>query len=166
MTVITLAVIYLIKKTAATRYALAGVSVIILFVAFPILAACLGRALRISDVHRRIGRDSRIRHREWMVRRHHHCCPRHSSHSHVATMRDRPTTPRQGTPQQHGDADSPQCSNSLRRTDRSFERVGYRCEYRSRHRSWRQSIHARAGQPHTGEYAVRLRLCSFPCSAD
>ena len=42
MTVITLAVIYLIKKTAATRYALAGVSVIILFVAFPILAACLG----------------------------------------------------------------------------------------------------------------------------
>lgn len=41
MTVITLAVIYLIKKTAATRYALAGVSVIILFVAFPILAACL-----------------------------------------------------------------------------------------------------------------------------
>lgn len=43
MTVITLAVIYLIKKTAATRYALAGVSVIILFVAFPILAACLER---------------------------------------------------------------------------------------------------------------------------
>lgn len=42
MTVITLAVIYLIKKTTATRYALAGVSVIILFVAFPILAACLG----------------------------------------------------------------------------------------------------------------------------
>lgn len=41
MTVITLAVIYLIKKTTATRYALAGVSVIILFVAFPILAACL-----------------------------------------------------------------------------------------------------------------------------
>lgn len=41
MTVITLAVIYLIKKTAATRYALAGVSVIILFVAFPIFAACL-----------------------------------------------------------------------------------------------------------------------------
>ena len=43
MTVITLAVIYLIKKTAATRYALAGVSVIILFVAFPIFAACLER---------------------------------------------------------------------------------------------------------------------------
>lgn len=43
MTVISLAVIYLIKKTAATRYALAGVSVIILFVAFPILAACLTR---------------------------------------------------------------------------------------------------------------------------
>ncbi len=42
MTVITLAVIYLVKKTTATRYALAGVSVIILFVAFPILAACLG----------------------------------------------------------------------------------------------------------------------------
>ena len=42
MTVITLAVIYLIKKTTATRYALAGVSIIILFVAFPILAACLG----------------------------------------------------------------------------------------------------------------------------
>lgn len=42
MTVITLAVIYLIRKTTATRYALAGVSVIILFVAFPILAACLG----------------------------------------------------------------------------------------------------------------------------
>ena len=42
MTVITLAVIYLIKKTTATRYALAGVSVIILFVAFPILTACLG----------------------------------------------------------------------------------------------------------------------------
>ncbi|WP_314806234.1 hypothetical protein [Actinomyces bouchesdurhonensis] len=41
MTVITLAVIYLIKKTTATRYALAGVSVIILFVAFPIFAACL-----------------------------------------------------------------------------------------------------------------------------
>ncbi|WP_314975858.1 hypothetical protein [Actinomyces bouchesdurhonensis] len=41
MTVITLAVIYLIKKTAAMRYALAGVSVIILFVAFPIFAACL-----------------------------------------------------------------------------------------------------------------------------
>lgn len=41
MTVITLAVIYLIKKTAATRYALAGVSVIILFVAFPIFTACL-----------------------------------------------------------------------------------------------------------------------------
>ena len=41
MTVITLAVIYLIKKTTATRYALAGVSIIILFVAFPILAACL-----------------------------------------------------------------------------------------------------------------------------
>ena len=42
MTVITLAVIYLIRKTTATRYALAGVSVIILFVAFPILAAFLG----------------------------------------------------------------------------------------------------------------------------
>ena len=41
MTVITLAVIYLIRKTTATRYALAGVSVIILFVAFPIFAACL-----------------------------------------------------------------------------------------------------------------------------
>lgn len=43
MTVITLAAIYLIKKTTATRYALAGASVIILFVAFPIFAACLGR---------------------------------------------------------------------------------------------------------------------------
>lgn len=41
MTAITLAVIYLIKKTTATRYALAGVSVIIIFVAFPILTACL-----------------------------------------------------------------------------------------------------------------------------
>lgn len=43
MTVITLAVIYLKMKTTATRYALAGASVIILFVAFPIFAACLGR---------------------------------------------------------------------------------------------------------------------------
>ena len=166
MTVITLAVIYLIKKTAATRYALAGVSVIILFVAFPILAACLGgHYVYLTFIG---GRDSRIRHRAWdrWAPFHHRCCPRRSRHSHVATMRDRPTTPRQGTPQQHGDTDSPQCANSLRRTDRSFERVGYRCEYRPHHGSWRQSIRARAGQPRTGEYAVRLRLCSFPCRAD
>lgn len=104
MTVITLAVIYLIKKTTATRYALAGVSVIILFVAFPIFAACLEQDyVYLASIGYLAFIGGSVELVEFAIGHgideppiHHRCCPRRSRHSHVATMRDRPTTPRQG----------------------------------------------------------------------